>query len=458
MGTFVKGHAMNCVEFKDTLFAYIEGLLDKEEAGQSLEHLRQCPQCRAEHEAFVRLQKHLSARDEQFAGMSVVEPVMNRILQEKTRESLIISLFRTRWGMGLSAAAGVALVVLIVFLLMPGGQATAAEIIERGVRAVSKLESVHMQCRARTLPNDNFDLIGADYDFADLEIWKQFGDQKQWRIDKPGRMAVMDGSSTYMLLKRFNEGIKMDYPSADGFDTKWLHDVADASVILTSELSAIRTGLSDLNLTEKTGADGKIKKLVAIENIPNLPQDDYLKNKSFHTTDTRREYVFDAQSERLESIRIYMLQPPDRKLIFETVSIDYNQPISPEVFHPVLSENIKWRTLEQTFELPEVPDAAFYATLTPVQAAERFFTAAGNYNWTEAGNFWPGDMDDRYKQYLGGLTVINIGETFTSRFWMYRGVFVPYEIRLANGEIRKHNLALKQDAKTGRWRIDGGMP
>ena len=206
-----------------------------------------------------------------------------------------------------------------------------------------------------------------------------------------------------------------------------------------------------MSLTEKTGADGKIKKMVVIESIPNLPQDDYLKNKLFQAADTRREYVFDEQNGRLESIRIYVLQPAGRQLIFETVSIGYNQPISPEVFHPVLPESIKWLT----YELPEVSDAAAYASLTPVQATEKFFYAAGNYDWPEAGNFWPGDMDDRIKQHLGGLTVINIGEAFTSR--MYPGVFVTYDIRLSNGEIHKHNLALKTDAQTGRWHVDGGL-
>jgi hypothetical protein len=290
-----------------------------------------------------------------------------------------------------------------------------------------------------------------------MEIWKQFGEQNRWRINKPGRMAVMDGLSTYTLRKplgegTFSEGIKIDRPSADAFDTIWLHDMADASVILTRELAAIRAGISDLSLTEKTGDDGRIKKMVAIENLPNLPQGDYLKDKIFHATDTRREYVFDAQSDRLESVRIYALAPADSKLIFETVRIDYNQPISPDVFHPVLSENIKWLT----FELPEVSDAAAYAALTPEQAAEMFFEAAGNYDWVEAGKFYPGDMDDRFKRHIGGLTVISIGEVFTSR--MFSGVYVPYEIRLASGEIRKHNLALKNDKQTGRWRVDGGTP
>jgi hypothetical protein len=313
-----------------------------------------------------------------------------------------------------------------------------------------------MQCRARTLPDDNFELIGPDYDFVDIEMWKQFGEQSQWRIEKPGRMVLMDGLSTYMLRKQFGEGIRMDRPSAAGFDTDWLHDMADASVILTRELSAIRAGMSNPGMDEKTGSDGKIKAIISIESLPNLPPHDYMKNRIFHATDTRREYTFDAQSDMLESIRIYALAPAGRKLIFETMRIDYNQPISPEVFHPVLSENINWRTFEQAFELPDVSNPAIYTALTSVQAAESFFYAAGDYDWTEVRKFWLGDIEDNTRRRLGGLTVISIGEAFTSR--IYPGVFVPYEVRLSNGEIRKHNLALKKGTQAGRWYVDGGTP
>ena len=35
--------------------------------------------------------------------------------------------------------------------------------------------------------------------------------------------------------------------------------------------------------------------------------------------------------------------------------------------------------------------------------------------------------------------------------------FVPYEIRFPNGEVKKHNLALRKDPRTGRWLVDGGI-
>ncbi|MDR0842045.1 MAG: hypothetical protein LBP68_01340 [Acidobacteriota bacterium] len=438
---------MKCKEFNDKLAADLEGLLDDEESRQCRNHRNQCPQCQAEYEACARLQKRLVARSEQSIEVSVVGPVMNRILQDKPKRSGIMSLLHTRWGFGLSAAAGIALIVLVIVLWMPGDRALAAEIIEQGIRAAEEIDSVHILCRVRTLPNDNFELIGPDYDFVDIEIWKQFGDRKQWRIDKPGRMVVSDGLSTYMVMKSSDEGVKIDHPDARNFDTQWLLDIADASVLLKREIQAMQLGES----VPKLGKGNETKHILMMSNKVNLPQGDYLKNKIFSASDTYRLYEVDKQSNLLESSKIFMGQPGKGTLIFETVRIDYNQPMTPDVFHPASLENIKWISPE----IPETPDDAYYAALSPEQAAEKFFEALGNRNWDEAGKFWRGQLNDSVRQTFGGLKVIHLGESFTSK--IYPGAFVPYEIRLANGETKKHNLALKHNVRTGRWFFDGGL-
>jgi hypothetical protein len=61
------------------------------------------------------------------------------------------------------------------------------------------------------------------------------------------------------------------------------------------------------------------------------------------------------------------------------------------------------------------------------------------------------------KQYLGGLEILSLGEAFTSRAYTPTGRFVPYQIKLKNDGVQKHNLALKKDEKTGRWYVDGGI-
>jgi hypothetical protein len=63
--------------------------------------------------------------------------------------------------------------------------------------------------------------------------------------------------------------------------------------------------------------------------------------------------------------------------------------------------------------------------------------------------------------YYGGLKIISLGKAFKGRFrgdrGAYYGVFVPYEIRLKNGEIHKWQLAIECSNPEHCWRFDGGM-
>ena len=444
---------MNCTECQENLVAYLEGLLDEKELLEYKAHLNHCTACSAECKEAELLQKQLIIRRDRTADVSAVQPVMRRVLRSKaeSERTTFMSLFKTRWGIGLSAATGIVLVVLSMILFMTGGPATAAEILERGVKAISGVTSVHMQCKLRTLPNDNFGLIGPDYEFVDVEIWKEFGGLSRWRIDKPGRMAVMDGHTTIMIMKPFDQGVRIERPTQNPFDTKWLHEVANTSQILTNELRAVRFDRRILQLNEEVSTDGRMKAVVSVENNSSLPEGDYLKNTFFSTSDTQRVYVFDSETDRLEAVKIYLIRPGSRDLIFETSLIDYDQLIDSNVFHPVLPENIVWIP----DKLPEVQDNELYASLTAEQAAEALFEAIGNRDWDEAQKFFQAPFDERFKQYLGGLEILSIGKSFTSA--AYPGVFVPYEISLINGETRKHNLALKKDRLTGRWFFDGGI-
>lgn len=449
----IDGEAMNCAECRDNLVAYIEGLLEEEELLRCRTHLESCADCRSEHEAFARLHQKLDACGRTVADVSVVQPVMRRILQnqpETEREPIMTRIFR-RWGLGLGAAAGMAVIALMVILTWPGGKANAAEILAKGAKAVADLSSIHMRCSLRTLPVDNFSMIAPDSDFVPVELWKQFGDSPKWRIDKPGRIAVMDGKCTLLYIKPTNSGMKFEHASTNAFDTNWLHEVANVAQLLTSELGAIRTQGIDMKLTQETGADGAAKSVVTLESKSSLPDGDYCKNKFFSDADTRRVYVFDPQTNRLETVKIYLMKQSDAQLIFEVNQIDYNQPIDPAVFSPELPEDVAW----MREGVPTQPDNDKYSGMTALQAARAFFEACGREDWNEAEKFYPGPIEDRIKDYLGGLRVISLGESFTSQ--AYPGAFVPYKISLKNGETKKHNLALKKDPNSNRWYFDGGI-
>ena len=206
-----------------------------------------------------------------------------------------------------------------------------------------------------------------------------------------------------------------------------------------------------MTVTREMDASGAAQAVVTIEAASGLPQGDYLHNKSYDTADTRRVYRFDDATGRLQGVEVYLREAWGDVLIFEVTRIAYNEVFSPEVFRLDLPPDV----VVQGANPQLVGNDASYAGLTGEQAARRFFEACGREDWTEVGAFWPLPMDDRIKGLFGGLKILSLGESFTSA--AYPGRFVPYEIQVKDGQVRKHNLALKQDRKTGRWYVDGGL-
>jgi hypothetical protein len=443
---------MNCAECRENLVACLEGLLDAEQSRQCQAHLESCEACRTEYAALGRLQKRLTARGRVAAEVSLVEPVMRVVHQrqiEPERTTLMSLFFKSRWGFGLGAVASAAAIILIIALAAPKAQAKAADVLAKGARAVANLTSVHLRGQMRTLPNDNFSNIAADSDFQPIELWKQFAPELKWRVEKPGRVAVMDGQQTVMYIKPINEAVKVAMRASTAFDTGWLHQIANLSNTLSNELRHAQAQGWKLDLTDETGADGRPKSVVSVMAKCGLPDDDYAKNKFLHDADTRRVYRFDAQTERLEAVQIYLVRGTGEVQIFDLNQIDYDQPIDPSVWKLELPADVAWYQEPQ-----KLPDNEKYASMTPEQAARAFFEACGREDWTEVGKF-DSPVTSQLKEYLGGLEIVSLGQAFTSK--SYGGRFVPYEIKLKNGETHKHNLAVRKDNPAHRWQVDGGI-
>jgi hypothetical protein len=88
-----------------------------------------------------------------------------------------------------------------------------------------------------------------------------------------------------------------------------------------------------------------------------------------------------------------------------------------------------------------LPDNEKYASMTAEQAARAFFEACAREDWNEAEKFMS-PMTDRTKEYLGGLKIVSLGESFTAENYPgglahkdYPGRFVPYEIQLRAQEL-----------------------
>src|SRR5262249_28682728 len=163
-------------------------LLEAEQSSQCVAHLGSCAACEAEYVEILKLQQQLAAKGRAAAGVvSLVEPVMRRVHQQRTqpeRINLMNRLF-TPWGFGLSAVAGAAAIIVASMLIATRGEATPAQVMTRGAKAVAKLTNIHMRAQLRTLPADNFAMIDPAQDFSAIELWKEFGPGGKWRIDKP---------------------------------------------------------------------------------------------------------------------------------------------------------------------------------------------------------------------------------------------------------------------------------
>lgn len=447
---------MNCAECRDNLVACAEGLLDREESLQCHAHLESCAECRREYQSVTRLQQRLIIRGQTAAEVSIVEPVMRRVLKEQLkpeRNTLMNTLLKHRWGFGLGAAASVAAAIILLVILAPARvQAKAVEVLAKGAQAVAKLTSIHLRGQLRTAPQDNFGYINADQPFYTIELWKQFEPDLKWRVEKPLRVIVMDGKSTVMLIKSGDVGVKIPQRTTSAFDTDWLQRIANISNALTNEIKNAQARGWKLDVTEETAADGKAKSVVTIMAKSGVPDDDYGKNTFIENADTRRVYHFDAESGLLEAVQVYLVRPSGETEIFDLSQIDYNQPLPAETWNLVLPSDVSWAQLPQ--DLPKLPDNEKYASMTAEEAARSFFEACGRKDWDEAGKFMS-PITAQLKDYLGGLEIVSIGEPFSSK--TYGGVFVPYEIKLKGQYDKKWNLAVRKDNPAKRWQVDGGI-
>jgi hypothetical protein len=446
---------MNCSECRDDFAAYQEGLLDTDAAGLIESHLVECPACRAEFDQVQRLVVRLTRAWLGAPGISLEKPVMDRIIHEQTLTIRRLQMRKRMRILGIGGALTAAITLFFIlgfWMTQPDARVQAAEILAQGAMAVPKISTIYIQGKMRTEPDDyNFSDIDLDRDLlVSIELWKQFGENTKYRVEKPGVVAVMDGASTIILVKPVGEAWKIPHPMDNAADSGWLLSLTNVQNFINQELQSALAKGWDLKLAHEQDK-GKQKLSVTVETKAGLPDDDYLKYKYIFTSDTRRVYRFDAETKRLESIQIYVHQKDKDVLIFEANHIDYDQPIDPAVFSLKLPENVSWCEYPQE----KLPDNEKYEKMTPKEAAAAFFQACSKEDWDEVSKFWEGPVTKRLKKYLGGLQVISIGEPFQSK--AYHGWFVPYEIKFKNGETKKSNLDLTNRNPGNRYVVDGGI-
>ena len=447
---------MNCQECRDELAAYVEGLLDEATQSRMDSHLAECSACLTELQEVRQLTVHLARDGLAAPPVSLETAVMDRILYEQAREIRRLKMKKRIRLLGLSgamAAAAAMLVVGSVWLGQPAAAEKATDVLALGAAPMPEGTTVHVVAKMRTLPRDNFSYVNPDIDFVTVEVWKQFGGESKWRVEKPGRVAVMDGESTVMLI-RPNLAIKLPQPCRDAFNTAELLELAAVHDKVSQDLQSAFAKQGELRIKHETTTAGETKLLATVETKVNLPATDYLKNKYLSTSDLRRVYRFDAKGGRLEGMDAYLRRPgKDDVLVLTVERIEYMERADPAIFSLELPKNVQWAK-----DPAPLPDNRRYEQMTPKQAAQAFFEACSKEDWDEVQKFMPMPLPQELKKYLGGLEVVRLGEPFQSKATIPGDKwFVPYEVKFKNGEVKKWNLVLSKDKSAKRYLFDGGL-
>lgn len=351
----------------------------------------------------------------------------------------------------LAAAAVLIVVIFIGLAVFKTNQVSAAQVLHQAADAISNLRSVYMKVLIRTRPKglDNFDTISLYCDLVPHEMWKEFDgtDTGKWRIENTGRIEVVDGKSSLLLISP-NQAAKRNM--CYGYNS-WLKKLLDADEILDREIQLAEEEGSELSLTKEKGTDGRQKLVVTVEaKAQGDYTNDWCRNSSIKESDNSRIYHFDAETKLLEGLEVYMHTQDGDVLVLEVTHIEYNFDLEPDLFTLEFPDDVIW------FLEPEELIDQKYSQMNPKQTAQAFFQACAEEDWEEVLKFEPAtEVPESTKDYLGGLEIISIGEPFQSG--LYPGWFVPYEIKFKDGTTKKMNLAVRNDNPAQRYIVDGGF-
>ncbi len=410
------------------------------ELGELRAHLAACAECGREYGALQTAVAAIQPPVRIQASADFKERVMSKLTEWEApaRRRLVLPRF---------VYVAVALLLLLLLAPLAGnlgrrGRAPASvlSLLAQSAQAMANARSVHMLARMRTTPGENFEFIDPTADWVPLEIWTEAGPPFKWRVEKPGRVAVMDGTASMLVIKPDH----VSRGTARANYLEWMLILLDTDQLMEKELALARSGDS----TARLNGDGT---LLTVDRHPrSFFSNDWVRDKAVASSDHTRIYRFDPATRRLEWMQMVMHTHGADVPVFEITEVRYDEAFDPALFALVAPANAI------SFVDPEEMPLASRLPQSPREAAEMLFDAFSREDWEAARVVYPATgFSPDFKKALGGLKVISIGEPFRSAF--YAGWYVPYEIRLRSGYVKKWNLAVRNDNAAHRWVEDGGL-
>ena len=431
---------MNCQECRDELAAYIEGLLDETQRNQMEAHMAECSNCQRELQEVRELMARLAREAIAAPPVSLENAVMERIISEQALQIRRLKMRRRirsagdRWGAGHRGPYP-----RRQPLAYPVGRsAKGGGGHDAGRRSRPNFRTIHIVGKMRTAPHDNFSYVNAKVDFVPVEVWRQSTDKSRfpkWRVEKPGRVVVMDGKSTTMLI-RPDLATTIPYATWGAFDTGWVLGLSSVPDMIASELRFAHLLRWDLKATEAATGAGEQKRLVTVEARTWLPANDIMKNVFFEFSDMRRVYRFDAKTDRLEGMEAYLHQPGGDVLVWTIERIEYGRPIDPSVFALKLPKSVRWSK-----EPKPLPGNEKYEKMTPEQAARAFFEACAKEDWAEVEKLRPRPLASIPSSTSEDCSLTVLGRPFSQ----------PFRSSTAIGSFPMKSSSRTERSRSGTW-------
>jgi hypothetical protein len=449
---------MNCTEINERMADLFDNNVSQEIKEEFFTHFRDCPDCRKLYEEMSTVVADLEPRVSINAGRNLHARILEQASQTgnayQSRRIRFVPALTPTW----KKVTAIAALLTVLFILFPlfnhtgwfETKANAANtLLEKSINALEGVKSVYMEFNVRTLENENFEYIDMNASFVDHKLWKVFGNPSKWRIEKPGRTVVMDGTNQYLYVSG-PAGFAL-VGSADGGTVEWMKILLDPGKILQTEKDFSARNDAKYQVVEKGNTIILTIKAKALGDFRNT----YALNKSINESNNRRVYIFDKSTNLLKSLEVYIEFGNKEIEILHLSTIKYDEPVADSTFIITLPENLKWVSFDKILNDKHTG----LSGVTSEEAAKRFFEAWKQNDWNTVDQLMPGFLNssevELVKQEFGGLTIVSIGKSFKSG--QYAGEFVPYEVRLKSGTVKKMNLALRCDNKEKKWYIDGGF-
>lgn len=431
---------MKCENFKQNIVSLIEA---DENTPEMIEHMTQCTECADYYRQFKAAVASVTPRELPVAPPSLLQNVRQRTAYRNRFPSFRFDkrIFR------ITAAAVCLLAIVATVIGVSGSEARAAvKLLDKSLGSIGQIRSMEMTLNVRSYPRDNFSAVNTELDMIPYKLTVLTKTPMRWRVEKEGRTIVCDGEKQSMwITDPLGKIMGAVIGGANAGFLNWFKVLLDPEKTLIAEKTAatdkytqcsVRETETEIFLTLQVKAKGKYRR------------GEYGLNSQIESSNNRREYIFDKRTNLIKSLRIYIVGKKSDVLILETTNIDYNAPVH-EAELTALPEDCQWQDLRKPATGRKLID------LSPEEAARAILTAMSERKCEQIAEAFVGIAPETYNRICGGIKIIRIGTAFQSG--IFPGWYVPYEIALPNGYIKKHNLALRNDNPNKVWQLSGGI-